>query len=82
VTIPDWLGSLATLAIGAGIYMHGYRNGAKDKAAIVPPDPYLRSGDGAARVGDTIHVNANTPEEAAEFVARLEAKRDTKGDVS
>lgn len=67
MTIPDWLGSLATLALGAGIYLYGYRQGA---ASAVPPDPYLRSG-GGAKAG-TIHVMANTPAGAARFIADLE----------
>jgi len=33
MTIPDWLGSLATLALGAGIYLYGYRNGVASERA-------------------------------------------------
>ena len=45
MTITDWLGSVACLFTGAGIYLYGYRNGAASK---VPPEPYRSTGWTAA----------------------------------
>jgi len=37
MTIPDLIRSLVSLAVGAGIYLWGYRNGAKSKASACSP---------------------------------------------
>jgi hypothetical protein len=61
------------------LFVLGYLLGRLRKPTV-PADPYLRGGSGAAKVGDTIHVNANTAEEAAEFIASLEKSRETKAE--
>jgi len=39
MTIPDWLPSLASIIVGAGIYWLGHRNG----VAMVRADPVIKN---------------------------------------
>ncbi len=76
IYIPTWLYWYGGLPLA---FVVGYLLGWTRKREV-PPDPYLRSGSGAAKVGDAIHISANTPEEAAAFIASLEKSRESKAD--